>query len=139
MDTEISNITRTYRQRFGDYKKSSIGQEVCKYLYNKQLGICPINKCAITLNDKTHLSHIIPLSYCEKINRYDLCIDERNLFLELGKSNVKRKNKIVNELIEDLLLEIDLSQEQLILLIREYTDKDCNLTNLGLYIHSEAL
>jgi hypothetical protein len=111
--------SRTFRQQFADFKKSSVGQEITKYLYNKQLGICPINKCFISLNEKTHLSHIIPLSYCERINRYDLCIDEKNLFLELGKSNTKRSNKVVDELLQDLLLEIDLSQEEL-LLLKEY-------------------
>jgi hypothetical protein len=110
---------RSFRQQFADFKKSSVGQEITKYLYNKQLGLCPINKCSIFLNSKAHLSHIIPLSYCERINRYDLCIDERNLFLELGKSNVKRSNKVVDELLEDLLLEIDLSQKELVIL-KEY-------------------
>ena len=111
---------RTYRQLFGDFKKSSVGSEIVKALYNKQLGLCPINKCAITLNEDTHLSHIIPLSYCEEIGRYDLCIDERNLFLELGTSNKKRKNKVVKELLEDLLLEIDLSDTELELLTTKY-------------------
>jgi hypothetical protein len=114
---------RTFRQRFGDFKKSTIGHEVTKYLYHKQLGLCPINKCSISLNDKTHLSHIIPLSFCEEIGRYDLCIDDRNLFLELGTSNIKRKNKIVTELIEDALLEIDLSQEELHILMSKYMKK----------------
>jgi hypothetical protein len=115
---------RTFRQRFGDFKKSSVGHEVIRHLYHKQLGLCPINKCSISLNDKTHLSHIIPLSFCEEIGIYELCIDDRNLFLELGTSNIKRKNKIVSELIEDALLEIDyLSQEHLELLMAKYIKK----------------
>lgn len=112
---------RTYRQLFGDFKKSSVGTEIVKYLYNKQLGMCPINKCCITLNEDTHLSHIIPLSFCERIGRYDLCINEKNLFLELGTSNRKRKNKVVHELLEDLLLEIELSDAELQLLETKYS------------------
>lgn len=109
---------RTYRQRFGDFKKSLPGHEMFSYLGHQQMGICPITKLKLSMSSDTHLSHIIPLKALELMGRYDLCVHPRNLFLEHGPSNVKRKAKVVEELIDDLLLDIYLSEEELEILSR---------------------
>jgi hypothetical protein len=104
---------------FADFRKSSVGKEVYHHLARKQCYMCPITMTSLCMSTNTHLSHIIPIKLLEKMGRYDLVIDEKNLFLEEGSSNKSRKDNIVTELIEDLLNEGNFSEEEIIL-IKDY-------------------
>lgn len=107
---------------FGDFKRSKACRDIYISLARQQKYMCPITLTSLCMSVNTHLSHIIPIKLLEKMERYDLVVDEKNLFLEEGSSNKSRGSKIVKELIEDLLLEGNFTEEE-ITLIKDYLKK----------------
>ena len=57
--------TKSYRQLFGYFRKSTIGKDVKHSLYRSQLGICPSCMKPYTM-DELEIHHLKPLSVCEK-------------------------------------------------------------------------
>lgn len=115
----LNNSQRTLRQIFGSFKKSNNCFELQSYLLRKQFNMCPTTKEIIYLNKDTHLSHIISLKNLEKLRVINshlaetLTISESNLFLEKGQSNKKRSSKNCEELLDDLLEQLSLTEEEL--------------------------
>lgn len=119
---EYSEFKQTYRQQFASFKKSTACFELKALLLRLQRYQCPVTKKTLSLNDTTDLSHIIPVSLLEKIKRRDLLTSYHNLFLEEGKSNRKRKDKIVFDLLPDLLDAITFSETELQVIRNAKTD-----------------
>lgn len=110
---------RTLRQIFGDFKKSTACFELKSYLIRKQLFMCPITKMSITLNEDTHLSHIISLKQLTQLRAVNpslallLTTDPRNLFLEKAQSNKKRSSRPCEELLQDVLDQFQFTETDL--------------------------
>ncbi len=102
---------KTYRQYFGNFKRTLEYKELQSKLYKKQLGLCVNCKTSISLNQNTHCDHIIPIKELECLHRLDLVYNVNNFNLLCNKCNLKKSSKYNKSEIEDLLLLFNISDE----------------------------
>lgn len=99
---------KTYRQVFGNFKRTLEYREIQSKLYKQQVGLCVDCKSYISLNQNTHCDHIIPIKELEKLNRLDLVTNYNNFNLLCSKCNLKKHTKYNKNELEDLLLQFNI-------------------------------
>lgn len=93
-----------YRARFNTWKKSREAFEVSRSLIRKALYLCPICKSSLSLGEG-HLFHIISIKLLATTgNCINLVSLEDNLLYSCKKCNLKQRDKIYTECLEDNLL-----------------------------------
>ena len=92
-----------YRSRFNTWKRSREAFEV-RNLIRKALYLCPICRISLSLGEG-HLFHIIPIKLLSNTGK---CISlvslEDNLLYSCKTCNLKQRDKIYTECLEDNLL-----------------------------------
>ena len=95
-----------YRSRFNTWKRSREAFEVTRSLIRKALYLCPICKSPLSLGEG-YLFHIIPIKLLSTTgNCINLVSLEDNLLYSFKKCNLKQRDKIYTECLEDNLLAI---------------------------------
>ena len=93
-----------YRSRFNTWKKSREAFEVSRSLLRKALYLCPICRISLSLGEG-HLFHIIPIKLLSTTgNCINLVSLEDNLLYSCKTCNLKQRDKIYTECLEDNLL-----------------------------------
>ena len=93
-----------YRSRFNTWKRSREAFEVSRSLIRKALYLCPICRISLSLGEG-HLFHIIPIKLLSTTgNCINLVSLEDNLLYSCKKCNLKQRDKIYTECLEDTLL-----------------------------------
>ena len=93
-----------YRSRFKTWKKSREAFEVSRSLIRKALYLCPICRISLSLGEG-HLFHIIPIKLLSTTgNCINLVSLEDNLLYSCKTCNLKQRDKIYTECLEDTLL-----------------------------------
>lgn len=101
-----TTIYEKYRSRFNTWKKSREAFEVSRSLIRKALYLCPICKIPLSLGEG-HLFHIIPIKLLATTgNCINLVSLEDNLLYSCKSCNLKQRDKIYTECLEDNLLTI---------------------------------
>ncbi len=83
----------TYRQIFGNFKKTLEGRELKSMLYREQLFLCCSCKSSFPIN-KLELHHLKPLSLCELEGDLLNVTNHANLVLLCRTCNAKQSNKV---------------------------------------------
>lgn len=97
---------KTYKKRFNTWKRSREAFEVSRSLIRKALYLCPICKTSLSLGEG-HLFHITPIKLLStKSNCINLVSLKDNLLYSCKKCNLKQRDKIYTECLEDNLLNI---------------------------------
>lgn len=99
---------QTYRQVFGNFKRTLEYREIQSKLYKQQLGLCVNCKYPISLNQNTHCDHIIPIKELERLHRIDLVTNYKNFNLLCSKCNLKKSSKYNKIELEDLFLQFNI-------------------------------
>lgn len=95
-----------YRSRFNTWKRSREAFEVSRSLIRKSLYLCPICKTPLSLGEG-HLFHIIPIKLLATTgNCINLVSLEDNLLYSCKSCNLKQRDRIYIECLEDNLLNI---------------------------------
>lgn len=94
-----------YREKFNTWKRSREAWEVSRSLIRKALYLCPICRNSLSLGEG-HLFHIIPIKLLSQNNCMSLVSSEYNLLYSCKKCNLKQRDKIYTECLEDNLLTI---------------------------------
>ena len=93
-----------YRSRFNTWKRSREAFEVSRSLIRKALYLCPICRISLSLGEG-HLFHIIPIKLLSTTgNCINLVSLEDNLLYSCKTCNLKQRDKIYTECLEDTLL-----------------------------------
>lgn len=93
-----------YRSRFNTWKRSREAFEVSRSLIRKALYLCPICRISLSLGEG-HLFHIIPIKLLSTTgNCINLVSLEDNLLYSCKRCNLKQRDKIYTECLEDNLL-----------------------------------
>ena len=93
-----------YRSRFNTWKKSREAFEVSRSLIRRALYLCPICRISLSLGEG-HLFHIIPIKLLSTTgNCINLVSLEDNLLYSCKTCNLKQRDKIYTECLEDNLL-----------------------------------
>jgi 5-methylcytosine-specific restriction endonuclease McrA len=83
----------TYRQIFGQFKRSYQGRELKSFLYREQRFTCP--SCGVMKEMKEmDIHHMKPLSLLEKEQDLINVTNVHNLILLCGKCNRQQSNKV---------------------------------------------
>ena len=85
--------SRSYREIFGQFKRSNAGKETKSYLYRKQLMMCPSCMKGFPIN-KLDIHHLIPVSKFEPEDKLHLLTNINNLVLLCRSCNSKQSNKV---------------------------------------------
>lgn len=93
-----------YRSKFNTWKRSREAFEVSRSLIRKALYLCPICKSSLSLGEG-HLFHIIPIKLLSEKNEINLVISESNLLYSCKTCNLKQRDKIYSECLENELLD----------------------------------
>jgi len=83
----------SYRQIFGQFKRSRAGWEAKSFLYREQRFTCPSCKKMCEMQEMD-IHHLYPLSLLEKEKRLVDVTNLNNLILLCGKCNRKQGAKI---------------------------------------------
>ena len=95
---------KKYRSRFNTWKRSREAFEVTRNLIKKALYLCPICRLPLSLGEG-HLFHIIPIKLLFTTgNCINLVSLEDNLLYSCKICNLKQRDKIYTECLEDNLL-----------------------------------
>ena len=93
-----------YRSRFNIWKRSREAFEVSRSLIRRALYLCPICRISLSLGEG-HLFHIIPIKLLSTTgNCINLVSLEDNLLYSCKTCNLKQRDKIYTECLEDTLL-----------------------------------
>ena len=93
-----------YRSRFNTWKKSREAFEISRSLIRKALYLCPICRISLSLGEG-HLFHIIPIKLLSTTgNCINLVSLEDNLLYSCKTCNLKQRDKIYKECLENNLL-----------------------------------
>ena len=93
-----------YRSRFNTWKRSREAFEVSRSLIRRALYLCPICRISLSLGEG-HLFHIIPIKLLSTTgNCINLVSLEDNLLYSCKRCNLKQRDKIYTECLEDNLL-----------------------------------
>jgi 5-methylcytosine-specific restriction endonuclease McrA len=95
---------KQYRSKFNTWKRSREAFEVSRSLIRKALYLCPICKFPISLGEG-HLFHIIPIKLLSEKNEISLVISESNLLYSCKTCNLKQRDNIYTECLENELLD----------------------------------
>ncbi len=87
----LPNMTKTIRQTFSNWRKSSNGQSAIQILKRSQRFLCP--SCLQHLPQDYHVHHLFPISKMDSSNS-NLAIDINNLVLLCPKCNLSQGAKI---------------------------------------------